>query len=130
MAGGRLAVGAGDADERRLAEQAPAELDLAPDRQPTAARPCDEGRLARHARALHDGVDVVQQGGVLRAPVDFDAGLREPAGVGVGRAVGGGDAHAATGERERGRAPRAREPDDEHACGQLAQFRAPKKSKK
>ena len=57
----RLALRAGDADERTRREQAPAELDLRPDRDAASSRLDDERPLARHARVLDDELDAVEQ---------------------------------------------------------------------
>ena len=58
---GRLAVRARDADDRGRAEQPIPELDLAPDRNPSAPRLPDERRLARHSRALDEQLDAVEE---------------------------------------------------------------------
>src|SRR5581483_859457 len=100
----RLAVRAGDADEARAREQAEAELDLAPDRDPARASGGDERRLARHARALDEEADAVEEREVAVVPE---------------LPVGGDDVHPAPLERGARGLARAREPEDEHARRQL-----------
>ena len=106
----RLAVRAGDAQDR-VREQPRGELDLAPDWQPAAPRLDDERRLTRHARALDEDPDPVEQ--------------RELAVV-AELAVGTHDLHPATLERGRGRASRPRQAENEDAFRQLVQ-RKPRK---
>src|SRR3954468_16810980 len=119
----RLAVRAGDADER-VAEQAKAELDLAPDRDPT--RPCSrrQRRFPGHARALDQQLDAVQQAFLLIPRVHFDAGFGKPAGLDVRRPVGGHRRHATPGQRERGRLAGASEPQHERPARKPHGFRA------
>src|SRR6185295_17933413 len=119
----RLAVRAGDTDER-VPQQAKAELDLAPDRDPT--RPCSrrQRRFPGHARALDQQLDAVQQAFLLIPQVNFDAGLGKPAGLDVGRPVGGDRRHATPGQRERGGLAGAGEPQHERPARELHGFRA------
>ena len=119
----RLAVRAGDADER-VPQQAEAELDLAPDRDPT--HPCSrrQGRFPGHARALDQQLDAVQQAFLLIPRVDFDAGFGKPADLDVRRPVGGDRRHATPGQRERGGLAGAGEPQHERPARKLHGFRA------
>jgi hypothetical protein len=96
LGGGRLPVRSGDAHEARP-QQPVAELDLAPDRELAALGLSHQRRLARHARALHEQLDAVQQGELA---------------VVAELAVGAHDLHSAPLERGRGRLPRAREPEN------------------
>ena len=95
----RLAVRAGDADDR-VREQSRRQLDLAPDGDPALARRHDERRLARHARALDQHLDAVEQGEIL---------------VVAERPVGRDDLGAARLERGLRGPARAREPEHEDA---------------
>src|SRR6476660_3531038 len=108
----------------RVPEQAKAELDLAPDRDP--ARPCSrcQGRFPGHARALDQQLDAVQQAFLLIPRVDFDAGFGKPAGLDVGRPVGGDRRHATPGQRERGGLAGAGEPQHERPARKLHGLRA------
>jgi phospho-N-acetylmuramoyl-pentapeptide-transferase len=65
-----------------------------------------QGRLARHARALHHQLDTVEQGKLT---------------VVAQLAVGADDVHAAALECGRGSLPRPREPEHEHPLRDLAQ---------
>ena len=93
----RLPVRAGDAEDR-VRQQPRRQLDLAPDRDPPLARGRDERRLARHARALDEHLDAVEQGEIL---------------VVAERPVGGDDLRPTRLERGLRRPPRAREAEDE-----------------
>jgi hypothetical protein len=119
----RLAVRAGDADER-VPQQAKAELDLAPDRDSTDPCSRHQGRCPGHARALDQQLDAVQQAFLLIPRVDFDAGFGKPAGLDVGRTVGGDRRHATPGQRERGGLAGAGEPQHERPARKLHGFRA------
>ena len=110
--GRRLAVRPGHAEDRRR-QQPAAELDLAPDRNAALAGGGDEGCLRRHPGALDQDVDSLQQRGLLGSEVDFDAGLGEPPGIGLRRAVDGHDAVAVPRERQRRSPAGPRQPDHE-----------------
>ena len=115
----RLPIRAGDADEARPArQQSIAELDLAPDRDSARVRGCDERRLRRNARALHQQIYPFEQRLLLRSETKFDAEAVEPAGVDIGRAIGRDDVYAAPGQCLGDRTPRPGEPDDERAARQ------------
>ena len=109
-----LAVRARDADERVSGQEAVAELDFAPDRDRAGTRSRSERRLRRHAGALDHELDTLQQRLLLGPEADFDTAAGKPPGVHRGRTVGGDDRHAPPGERQRGGAARAGEP--EHEC--------------
>ena len=119
----RLAVRAGDADQRVPVQEPVAELDLTPDRH--TARACGRGerRGTRNPRALDHELDTVQQRFLLVPEHDFDARVGKPPGVGLGRAVDRDDLDPARGERERSRPPRAREPEHERPPRQPARGR-------
>ena len=72
----RLPVRARDADQRVAGEQPVAELDLAPDRDAARTRSRGERRRSRHARALDDELDTLEQRLLLRSETNFDAGRR------------------------------------------------------
>src|SRR5207237_519367 len=82
----RLAVRARDADEG-VAEQAKAELDLAPDGNAASAGGRRQRRLPRYAGALDEQVDSLEQTFLLRPRVHFDAGLGKPPAVDLRRPV-------------------------------------------
>ena len=71
------------------------------------------GASGRHPRALDQDVDSLQQRGLLGSEVDFDAGLGEPAGIGLRGAVHGHDAIAPPRERQRRRPAGPRQPEHE-----------------
>ncbi len=96
----RLPVRARDTDEPRFGKELVAELDLAPDRDPTLTRSLHENVLARHARALDDELDAVEGRRVVV--------VSEPA-------IGGRDRDGSSRERRRGSPARAREPENEDA---------------
>jgi hypothetical protein len=98
LGGRRLAVGAGDPDELRAAEEPVAELDLAPDGDAAAARFDDERVLARDAGALDEEADAVEEREVVIVPE---------------LAVGADDIDAAGFERIRRRRAGARQPEYE-----------------
>jgi hypothetical protein len=118
LARGRLAVRSGDAEEG-VAQEAEAELDLAPDRYAAFAGGRRQGRLSRHAGALHEQVDSLQQPVLLRPQVDFDTGLGKPPGVESLGPVDGDGRHASARERQRGGLAGAREAEHECAARQL-----------
>jgi hypothetical protein len=93
----RLAVRPGDRHER-IGQQPGAELDLRPDRDPALARGRRQRRLARHAGALHQHVDAVEQRQVAVVPE---------------LPVGDDHLRPARLERRAGRLAGAREPDHE-----------------
>jgi hypothetical protein len=103
----RLAVRAGDADER-VREQARAELDLAPDRDAARARGRRQGGVAGDAGALDEHVDAVEHRGV---------------GIVSEAAIGDDDLHPALLERRLRRLARAGEPHDERLLHQIGNCR-------
>ena len=91
---------------------------------PAEARGGRQGRLSRHARALDEQVDSLEQPFLLRPEVDFDTRCGKPAGVDAELAVDRDGRDAAPGERERGRLSGPGEPEDERSVRQLHGFRA------
>src|SRR5437588_1545631 len=104
LAGGRLAVRPGHPEEPGL-QQAVAELDLAPDRDPAALGLGDQRDLAWNSGALDEHVGPVEHRQVAVVPE---------------LAVGANDVYPAPLQRRRGRLPRAREPEHEHLPWQLS----------
>ena len=118
--GGRLPLRAGDPDHRVAGQEPPAELDLAPERNAARQRRRGERRAHRNAGALHHQIDSRQHRLLLRPEAQFDIRAREPPGVGVGRAVGDDDLHAARREGERCRLAGDGEPEDERTAREPA----------
>jgi len=114
----RLAVRARDGDEL-VGQQAPAQLELAEDRDAALAGGRDDRRLARHAGRLHDRPRMRQE----REPVGPHVGLEPVRYVGAAR-IDGHDPLAARQQRAPGGDPRAREPDDEPGAGGQRRARA------
>ena len=91
----RLAVRAGDADEA-VSEQAGAELDLGDHLDAASAGGGDRRRVARHARALDDEPDAVEQRVAPRAQLDVGV---EPGWISLLGCVVGDDLPAVTAKR-------------------------------
>jgi hypothetical protein len=112
LARGRLPVRSGDAEDR-VGEETRAELDLAPDGQPTLARGGRERGLRWNTRAFDEQVHAVEKLGVVRAEDDFDTRGTKPARVEIVVPVDAEDRDSPAGERERSRLARAGEAENE-----------------
>ena len=116
----RLPVRAGDAEER-IREQPRAELDLRDDRDARArGRPTIGSALGRHAGALDDEPDPVEQRVV---PGAERSSASRPATSTSAIGVVGDDVAPRAAERVHRSPAGARETDDEHALGQLSPSR-------
>src|SRR5690242_2644783 len=118
-----LPVRAGHTDEG-IGQEAEAELDLAPDLNAAGTRGRGQRRLTRHAGALDEQVDSLEQPILLRPEPDFDTGGGKPPGVDTGVAVDGEGWNAVPCEGQRRGLTGARQADDERAPGQLHGLRA------
>ncbi len=112
LGGRRLAVRAGDADDRARREEPRAQLDLAPHRESGRPRSADERRLAGHPRALHQHVGAIERGRRDLAQPDLGPGLGQLGRVQPLVAIDRDDLHPAPPQRQRRRAPRPSQAED------------------